>query len=163
MAKRVKKIPKDLKREEVLGLDIAEHCGFHSMLDTGTWVLTESKSRNGFKKHKHFRDTLVNFIKENNIRMIAAEDVNVKTHFRAVVSLSELRGVLLEVCDEMDLPEPEFMNVSSLKLFATGNGRASKEEMVQTCTTRYNFTPVDDNNADAFHVFNFFCRKFNIK
>lgn len=37
--------------------------------------------------------------------------------------LSEFRGILLEVCDELDLPEPEFVNVASLK-----NGRQATEK-----------------------------------
>lgn len=161
---RKHKIPTDLKRSEVLGLDIAQHCGFYSKCGGGgTWNFLESKSRNNNKEHGAFRETLIDFIKENNIRVICAEDVNVKGYFAAMRKLSEFRGILLEVCDALDMPEPEFMNVKSIKLFATGNGSATKDQMIKACVEKWNYTPGDDNEADAFHVFNYFCRKFKIK
>lgn len=158
-------IPTDLKKTEVLALDIAEHCGYHTFANGGgTWTFTESKSRNGNKKHKHFRDTLIKFIKENNIRMVVAEDILMnKNRFRATVSLSELRGILFEVCDTLDLPEPEFLNATNIKMFATGKGNASKDDMIDACKERYNITPVDDNHADAVFILYLFCRKFKIR
>lgn len=157
-------IPKDLKKEEVLALDIAEHCGFHTWdRGGGTWTFTESKSRNGNKKHKHLRDTLIEFIQKNDIRMVIAEDVLMnKKRFRVTVALSELRGILIEVCDTLDLPEPEFINATNIKMFATGKGNADKDEMVAAVKKRYNIIPQDDNHADAISALYFFCRKFKI-
>lgn len=142
---RKHQIPDDLVKEEVLALDIAENCGFHTVKGGGTWKFTETKARNDNKKHKHFRDTLIDFIKENGIRMIVAEDVLMaRGRFNATVALAEMRGILKEVCDEMNLPEPEFLKSQNIKKFA-GKGNASKEEMIQFCIERYGFTPVDDN------------------
>jgi len=161
---RKRPIPADLKREEVLALDIAEHTGFYSTHGGGTWTFTESKSRNDNKKHKHFRDTLIKFIEKNNIRFVTAEDILMnKMRFRATVSLSELRGILYEVCDTMNLPEPEFINATTIKSFATGRGNAPKEEMVEACIKKYNITPVTDDHADAVFIFNYFCRRFKVR
>lgn len=149
-------------REQVLALDIATHCGYYSVLESGTWNFTESLRRNGNKMHKDFRDTLITFITQHGIRQIVAEDVNVNNHFFDMRRLSELRGILFEVCDELDLPEPEFVNVATLKKWATGDGRADKAKMMQACIDRYHFTPQDDNAADACHLFYYYLRKYRI-
>ena len=96
------------------------------------------------------------------ILRIVAEDVNVNNHFRDMRKLSEFRGILLEVCDELSLPEPEFVNVASLKKWATGNGKAGKTDMVQACIDKYRYTPIDDNAADACHLFHYYVRKYRI-
>lgn len=151
-----------LTRENVLALDIATHCGYFSMHGRGTWDFTESMRRNNNKQHKAFRDTVYNFIVEHNIKVIVAEDVSVNKHFTDTRKLSEFRGILLEVCDTLDLPEPTFINPSTVKKWATGNGKATKEDMIKYCKSRWKTEPVDDNEADATHIFMYYCRKFNL-
>lgn len=157
-----KSTERTISREEVLALDIATHCGYYSAHESGTWNFTESKRRNDNKQHKDFRDTLLNFITEHGIRQVVAEDVNVNNHFTDMRKLSEFRGILFEVCDELDLPEVEFVNVSTLKKWATGNGRADKAEMMRFCEMRYHYTPPDDNAADACHLYHYYCRKHRL-
>lgn len=151
-----------IHREEVLALDIATHCGYYSMHGNGTWNFTESKRRNDNKQHKDFRDTLLGFIREHGIRQIVAEDINVNNHFTDMRKLSEFRGILFEICDELDLPEPEFVNVATLKKWATGNGRADKAMMMRTCEEKYHYVPPDDNAADACHLYYYYCRKYRL-
>lgn len=114
------------------------------------------------KQHKAFRDTLIGFITTHGIRKIVAEDISVNKHFTDIKKLSEFRGILLEVCDELDLPEPEFVNVAALKKFATGNGRATKPEMMAACVNYYRFRPRTHDEADAFLLFHYYCRKWRI-
>lgn len=149
-------------REEVLALDVAAHCGYYSVHESGTWNFTESKRRNGNKMHGAFRTMLLSFIRAYGIRRIVAEDVSVNRHFYDLRRLAELRGVLLEVCDELDLPEPEFVNPSTLKKFATGDGRATKEQMMRACREKYRYEPPDDNAADACHLYHYYTRKYRI-
>lgn len=151
-----------VSREEVLALDIATHCGYFSIHGSGTWDFTESKRRNDNKQHGAFRSMLISFIREHGIRQIVAEDINVNNHFTDMRKLSEFRGILFEVCDTLDLPEPEFVNVATLKKWATGNGRADKAEMMRFCELRYHYTPPDDNAADACHLFYYYLRKYRI-
>ena len=87
------KVPVDLKKEDILALDIATHTGYYSTHGSGTWDFTEKKS-NDWKQHLDFRTTLLNFIQKNNIRLIAAEDVNVGGRFSGMRKLSEFRGIL---------------------------------------------------------------------
>lgn len=149
-------------REEVLALDVAAHCGYYSVHESGTWNFTESKRRNGNKMHGAFRTMLLSFIRAYGIRRIVAEDVSVNRHFYDLRRLAELRGVLLEVCDELELPEPEFVNPSTLKKFATGDGRATKEQMMRACREKYRYEPPDDNAADACHLYHYYTRKYRI-
>lgn len=149
-------------REQVLGLDIATHTGYYSVHESGTWNFTESKRRNGNKMHGAFRVMLLAFIRRYGIRRIVAEDVSVNRHFYDMRRLAELRGILLEVCDEMDLPEPEFVNPATLKKFATGDGRADKAAIIRACREKYRYEPVDDNAADACHLYHYYLRKYRI-
>lgn len=149
-------------RKQVLGLDIATHTGYYSVHESGTWNFTESKRRNGNKMHGAFRVMLLAFIRRYGIRRIVAEDVSVNRHFYDMRRLAELRGILLEVCDEMDLPEPEFVNPTTLKKFATGDGRADKTAMIRACREKYRYEPVDDNAADACHLYHYYLRKYRI-
>lgn len=151
-----------IHREKVLALDIATHCGYYSLYGNGTWNFTESKRRNENKQHKDFRDTLMGFITAHGIRQIVAEDINVNNHFTDMRKLSEFRGILFEICDELDLPEPEFVNVATLKKWATGNGRADKMMMMQACEEKYHYVPPDDNAADACHLYYYYCRKYRL-
>ena len=122
-----------LTREQVLALDIATHTGYFSLHEAGVWNFTESKRRNGNRMHGAFRVMLMAFIRRYGIRRIVAEDVAMNRHFYDMRRLSELRGILLEVCDELDIPEPEFVNPTVLKKWATGNGHATKAQMITAC------------------------------
>lgn len=155
-----KQVLPEINKDGVLALDIATHCGFYSTHSSGTWNFTETKKRNNNKKHWHFRETLIEYIKDNNITHIVAEDVLMnKNRFRATVSLSEMRGILLEVCDTLDLPNPEFLNAITIKKFATGNGKATKEQMIEAAERDFNFVTASDDEADAFFIFTLYCRK----
>lgn len=151
-----------LCKEQILGLDIATMCGYYSTHESGAWNFYESKARNDNKQHKAFRDTLIGFITRHSIRQVVAEDVNVNNHFIDMRKLSEFRGILLEVCDELSLPEPVFLNVMSIKKYATGNGRATKLDMINACVEKYSYRPRTDDEADAFWVFKYYCHKYRI-
>lgn len=64
-----------ITRDNVLALDIAEHCGYYSTHESGTWNFTQRKGKNAIEQHKMFYDTLVEFIQKYNIKLIIAEDV----------------------------------------------------------------------------------------
>ena len=149
-------------RKEVLALDIATHTGYFSVHEAGTWNFTESRRRNGNRMHGAFRTVLVSFIRAHGIRRVVTEDVSVNRYFYDMRRLSELRGILIEVCDSLGLPEPEFVNPAVLKKWATGNGHATKAQRVAACKERYGIIPVDDNAADACHLFHYYIRRHRL-
>ena len=146
----------------MLALDIATHTGYFSVHEAGTWNFTESRRRNGNRMHGAFRTVLVSFIRAHGIRRVVTEDVSVNRYFYDMRRLSELRGILIEVCDSLGLPEPEFVNPAVLKKWATGNGHATKAQMVAACKERYGIIPVDDNAADACHLFQYYIRRHRL-
>lgn len=151
-----------LTRNDVLALDIATHTGYFSLHEAGVWNFTESKRRNGNKMHGAFRTMLLTYMRRHGIRQVVAEDVSVNRHFYDMRRLAELRGILLEVCDELDIPEPAFINPATLKKWATGDGHASKSQMIAACKNKYGIVPVDDNAADACHLFYYYIRKYRL-
>ena len=156
---------KEIMRENVLALDIATHTGYYSVHGRGTWDFSESMRRNNNKQHKAVRDTIIDFIQKYNIKQIVAEDVSCgrsMAQFKATVKLSEFRGILMEICDSLNLPEPIFINLKTVKKWATGNGNADKKMMMQFCKSRWKTEPCDDNEADATHIFMYYIRKFNL-
>lgn len=146
----------------MLALDIATHTGYFSLHEAGVWNFTESKRRNGNKMHGAFRAMLIAYMRRYGIRQVVAEDVSVNRHFYDMRRLAELRGILLEVCDELELTEPEFVNPTTLKKWAAGDGRATKAQMIAACKSRYGIVPVDDNAADACHLFYYYIRKYGL-
>lgn len=151
-----------INKSQVLALDLGARTGYHSVHESGTWNFTESKRRNDNKMHGAFRTMLISFIRCYGIRRIVVEDVVVNQHFFDLRRLAELRGILLEICDTLDIQEPEGINPSTLKKWATGNGKANKQDMIQACIDKYRYTPVDDNAADACHLFHYYIRKYRI-
>lgn len=154
--------PRLLCKERILALDIATKCGYYSLCGSGTWNFWPSRSRNQGHTYQAFYDTLTAFVKTNGIRQLVVEDLNVNAHFTDLRKLGQLHGVMLLVCEQYDLLPPLYVNVSVLKKWATGNGRATKDEMIAACVDRYRFQPVDDNEADAFLLFHYYCRKWRI-
>lgn len=153
---------KEITRDNVLALDIAEHCGYYSTHSAGTWNFTVKKGRPVQEQHAKFYDTLVDYIKQNDIKQIVAEDVCVSRSFIAARKLSEFRGILFLVCQHLGLPDPKFLNVSTVKKWATGDGKADKKKMIDFCIKRWGITPVDDNMADATHIFKYYVRIYKL-
>lgn len=154
-----------LTPDDILSLDIATHTGYYSTHGSGTWDFTESMRRNNNKQHSAFRNTLIDFIQKNNIKQIVAEDVSCGRsgkEFKSSVKLAEFRGILLEVCDTLNLPEPAFINPRTVKKWATNDGNASKAKMMQFCKLRWKTNPVDDNESDATHIFMYYVKKFKL-
>ena len=151
-----------ITRDNILSLDIATHCGYYSTHEAGTWNFTQKTGRNAIEQHLSFYNTLKEFIQKNDIKLIVAEDVNVKGKFVGMRKLSEFRGILFLICAQLGLPEPKFVNVSTVKKWATGDGKADKEKMIAYCIKRWNIKLCDDNMADATHIFKYYVRKYKL-
>ena len=157
----------NLKRNQVLALDIAEHTGVFSTYFQGTvyFPVAESKDAKKFgsdyNQHQSFGNWLKKTIIENGYKVVAAEDVNVSKNFIALRKLSELRGVLMYVCAELDIPLV-FINVKSLKKWATGDGNADKRKMIEYCEKRWHYAVKDDNESDACHIYFYILKHYNL-
>lgn len=151
-----------ITRDQILSLDIATHCGYYSTHEAGTWNFTQRTGRRAIEQHLMFYEKLKDFIQTHGIRLIIAEDVNVTGQFIGMRKLSEFRGILFLICAQLNLPEPKFINVSTVKKWATGDGKADKRKMMDYCVSRWGIMPIDDNMADAVHIFKYYVRKYKL-
>lgn len=148
-------------RNNVLALDIAQHCGFHSVHESGTWDFTKVPHKR--HEHKSFREALIYMIEKYDIKLITAEDLILANgRFNATKKLGEFRGVLLEVCQTYGLPKPEFVPPATIKIMATGKGNAKKEEVMAGVKAKWNIDPVDDNHADAAACWFYTTKKYKL-
>ena len=156
-----------LSKKNVLALDIATKCGFYSSFGYGTQYFpnTEKAPKKfgpNYQQHKAFRDWLKKFILDHNIKLVAAENVEVSKSFLALRKLSEFRGVLYEICATLNVPII-FVGIPVLKKWMTGNGNASKQEMMDMAIKRFHLDVEDDDNAaDAAAIFFYIIRRYNL-
>ena len=156
-----------LYKNEVLALDIAEHCGFYSGLDNyGVQHFPKNGAQpkymgSDYDQYRAFGRWLRNTITEKGIKVVAAEDVNVGTHFRGSVKLAQFQGILLYICAELDIPVRLF-NVSSIKKHTTGDGNADKAKMLKYAATRYHLDFEGKHDAcDAACVWFYFMHLYH--
>lgn len=159
---------KSLTKKDLLAVDIASHTGWFTAghgYGTQYFPNTESapkKFGGGYNQHKAFRDWLMEKITSWNIRLLAAEDVQVSKNFTALRKLSEFRGIMCEVCATLDVPVI-FVPVTGLKKWATGNGNASKREMMEYAAKRWGVdVEGDDNAGDAAHIFFYVAKRYRL-
>ena len=154
-----------IRKEQVLSLDMATHLGYYNpVIGWGTLDTTETR-RNDYKQHKQVHDKLVEWITSCDIRQVVAEDFTVFAagNIVSIKKLCEYRGILLYVCDELDLPEPVFINCSEAKRWLTGNGHADKQAMVSMVKRRFGIdTKGDDNAADAITFWYMYVKRFKL-
>lgn len=154
-----------IRKEQVLSLDMATHFGFYNpIIGWGTLDTTETR-KNDYKQHKQVHDQLVEWITSCDIRQVVAEDFTVFAagNIVSIKKLCEYRGILLYVCDELNLPEPVFINCSEAKRWLTGNGHADKQMMVSMVKKRFGIdTKGDDNAADAITFWYMYVKRFKL-
>ena len=167
MQKLTEEYAKSLTRGDVMAFDVASHCGYYTLGDYGTKYFPSNdaapkKLGPDYGQHKAFRNWLIDILTSHNIKVVAAEDVQVGKNFTALRKLSELRGILLEVCQTLDIPIVLF-GVTDIKKHGTGNGNASKEMMIQFAEKRYHIeVGNDDNLADAIHIYMYFIHRYKL-
>ncbi|MAM33786.1 MAG: hypothetical protein CMH28_01785 [Micavibrio sp.] len=136
---------------KVLALDVATKTGWClSPTEHGVWDLKTQRDESGGMKLIRFKAKLNEIHSIVRLDMVVFERTSGR-HKAALIHQSELHGVLKNWCDENGIQYRSY-SASEIKKFATGNGRASKDLMMATCKDRYDIAPIDDNEADAVHL-----------
>lgn len=91
-----------------------------------------------------------NMIYLHNPYLVAMEGTYFGMKGRSAYQLNVLNGLTHKVCYQSDINRTE-CNVSTIKKFLTGNGRASKQEVVDAITEK-GFEVENDDEADALAV-----------
>jgi Holliday junction resolvasome RuvABC endonuclease subunit len=134
----------------VLGLDLSLSSPGMAAHRTLGQVFTKTLStdpKRGDKRFCDIRDWLEYHVKwlPYSLAMIEA----VPPYDFASSGLERVHGVAREVLARYDVPFA-YVNVTAVKAFATGNGRADKSEVMDYVEAETGERPADDNQADAW-------------
>lgn len=139
----------------ILALDPALHCGFaHSAGHSGVWNLADIGTGHAGLRLIRFRELLHQAHQAWGFDALAYEDASFGSPNPNVQAMhNELRGVIKLVAAEVGGKELISFVPSTLKKFATGDGRAKKPQMIAAWNRHFPTRPVtDDNEADALWV-----------
>lgn len=138
----------------ILALDIATKTGWRTRTASGVWDFKlkadDSKGMRLISFEKQLRATL----KKSQINLVVFESyvITPKQANAAHVSL-ELQGVLKLVCEHLGI-EYTSRSPKEIKKFATGNGNASKDAMLEGARLRWaGIDVIDHNHADALWLY----------
>lgn len=114
-----------------------------------------------YAQHKNFREWLIELVEKYKFKAFAIEDV-IFAHVMDFRKLCEFRGIVYEVAETYNIPVVAF-KPSDVKKWATANGNASKAQMIEYCKKRWHIVPIDDNEADAIHIYMYFVHRYKLK
>jgi Holliday junction resolvasome RuvABC endonuclease subunit len=137
----------------ILALDLGSKNGFAILKDNqitiGTKKLHHDKEASGVRALDFYR-WLIQMIRENDISQVYFERVYAHSGTQAAHLYGYFMHTLAAICEELHV-KCTGIPVTTIKKYATGNGRATKEEMMDFARQR-GFNPVDDNSADALAI-----------
>lgn len=137
---------------KILALDPARLCGFaHTSGRSGVWRLDDLGSGIG-AEHYRLAQLLEESIAAWGCEMIATENAGFGSHNPNVqASHNERLGIIRFVAQRHGIKFVAF-NPGTIKVFATGNGRAKKPQMVSACKTLLKIEVTSDDEADAIWI-----------
>lgn len=138
------------KKLNILALDVATSTGWCTATASGTWSLGAKRDESKGMRLIRMKAKLREVVDAEQIDVLVFERSQGRNQ-NAVIVQSELHGVVKLFCEENQL-EYRAYSPKEIKLAATGKGNASKQAMIDACVSKYNHTPIDDNEADAIHM-----------
>jgi Holliday junction resolvasome RuvABC endonuclease subunit len=136
-----------------LALDLGSATGYaiwkDGQITIGTKKLRRDKEASGVRALDFYR-WLTQTIREHGINQVYFERVYAHSGAEAAHLYGYFMHTLAAVCEELHV-KCTGIPVTTIKKYATGNGRATKEEMMNFAR-RCGFNPIDDNAADALAI-----------
>ena len=137
--------------KKILALDIATKTGWKTSTASGVWDLKPNRGESEGMRVVRFKSKVKDMIQMESISLVSYE--RPAGHFKSSIMVaSEMVGVLKELCIEMGIDLACYSS-KEIKKFATGKGSAKKETMIEKAK-ELGFNPIDDNEADAIHLYN---------
>lgn len=123
------------------------------------WDLSIKNKESQGMKWLRFESRLSNFVKENEIKVVAYE-LPAGRNMNPIIHASKLICIIEKVCAENKI---EYLETAtgSIKKFATGKGNADKSMMIQAAKELWWYEGSDDNEADALHILHFLKSRIN--
>ena len=134
----------------MLALDVATKTGWFNGEFGGTWDFSIKRDESSGMRLFRFKSKLKEMFQEDRPEAVVFERTAGR-HQGAIIIQSELHGVMKSLCDDYGVDYKAY-SASEIKKYATGKGNANKPAMIQSCIDKYGITPVDDNHADAVHL-----------
>jgi Holliday junction resolvasome RuvABC endonuclease subunit len=138
----------------ILALDPAPMCGFaHSNGRHGVWQLSASAQEHRGNRLVRLYEHVEEAFYEWGVDKLVFENASLGagSYENAKTAHNEIRGVLLFAAARFKIPWA-VVNPLTLKKFATGNGHASKSQMVAAARTRLEIKVDSDDEADALWI-----------
>lgn len=145
----------------ILALDQASKCGFCVGDIYGEWDLTTRKDESIGMKLLRFRAKLKEVCVSENINLVVYERV-AGQHKNSIIHSAKLIAIVESFCEENDIEYRAF-SAKEIKQFATGNGNANKQKMIDAAVEKYGYDGKSDNVADAIHIYHLAKYTLNIK
>ena len=137
--------------KKFLGLDLATKTGWAPTAGVGGTINLSNKERNRGQMAAQFDKTIRIILKEHDTSHIVCELPPVGLMGNARLILLGLFWQAQYIAYDFDTPFIP-VNVTKVKKWATGSGKASKEEMMDAAIQLKWMEPVDDNHADAMLI-----------
>jgi len=139
----------------ILALDLATQLGWAwrilDVTDSGTISFKPRNGESPGMRFLNFEGWLREMIKEYEFDVIAYE----QAHLRGAAATEVIVGmivILKKLCAEYGLEYTD-RHTGTIKKFATGYGKASKQDMIDAASVRFLSQDIeDDNQADALHL-----------
>lgn len=138
-------------KNKILALDIATNTGWKTQTSSGVWNLKPNRGESEGMRVVRFKAKVKELIALEEITLVSYERP-AGMHKASIMVASEMVGVLKDLCIELGI-DLACYSASEIKKFATGKGNAKKEAMVAAAKEQ-GFSPKDDNEADAIHLYN---------
>ena len=144
----------------LLCLDLGTHTGWARTCDIGegTFItsgvedFSGSRFDGGGVRYLKFKTFLLNAIGFNGgVFRVFYEGVQAHTAVYAAQTYGGFMATLTSLCEELRIPY-EGVPVGTIKKYMTGNGRASKDAMVEAVSKRLGKRVHDHNEADALAI-----------
>lgn len=107
-----------------------------------------------YRKNKtlcDIRDNLEKIITENNIKHCFREGLSLGFRNYGLQMVTEIGGVIKEICARYDV---ELLDIPprSVKFLFSGDGRATKEDIINLVNLKFNLTITSDDIGDAIAI-----------
>ena len=145
----------------LLALDIATQTGFCVFNRSGMMDFTPKQNDSKGMRLMKFKAWFKRMIEEYKIKLIVFEGQAVFGKMRPNFVASEMIGILKIYCEEVGL-EYRSYSPAEIKQSATGNGGANKEKMVEFAESKFDLKVVDNNEADALHLYHLTLEDLNL-
>ena len=144
----------------ILALDTAIKTGYCTPTTSGVIDCSVKRDQSKGMRLIIFRSEVEKLIDEHEITLVVYERPTGKRHIAKVVA-ANFEGVLQTLCIDKGV-EYTSMSPGEVKLFATGNGNANKQIMIDACIEELDIVPEDDNEADACWIYEKAKSDFNV-